>query len=188
MQVVMRYHILTMICVAFVLVQLLASCTSARATHAQDYTQGSVYGEIYLYDTNYVDEYIGSIRLDVTEQNGQVAIKKDNPNFPNFLGYRLYATYNWANAKISYHPSANIDYTIQAQLQFFLYFEDDKQEFINVPQYNATVQFTKIRGQNKLRADILYDGIKDKNATKPLFVKGDWPVLDADYILELRPL
>lgn len=184
----MRYRILTMICVAFVLVQLLASCTSGRATHAQDYNQGTVYGEIYLYDTNYVDEYIGAIRLDVTQQNGQVAIKKDNPNFPNFIGYRLYATYHWANAKISYHPSANIDYTIQAQLQFFLYFEDDKQEFINVPQYNATVQFTKIRGQNKLRADILYDGIKDKNATKPQFVKGDWPVLDADYILELRPL
>ncbi|MBR4311139.1 MAG: hypothetical protein IKT79_08920, partial [Akkermansia sp.] len=61
------------------------------------------------------------------------------------------------------------------------------QSFINVPQHNATVRFSKIQGHNKLHADILYDGLKGKNATKPQFVKGDLPLLQADYILELRP-
>ena len=183
----MRYRILAIISVAIVFVQLLASCTFDRPTHVQNHTQGTVYGEVYLYDTHFVDEYIGALRLEVTEQNGQVTLKKENPNFPNYVGYRLFATYNWANPEITYRPAAHIDYTIQAQLQFFLYFADGNQSFINVPQHNATVRFSKIQGHNKLHADILYDGLKGKNATKPQFVKGELPILQADYILELRP-
>ena len=181
----MKYRILTYICVAFLFVQLLASCTFDKPTHVQNNTDGAVYGEVYLYDSHFVDEYIGALRLEVTEHNGQVTVKKDNPNFPNYVGYRLFATYNWATPQITYRPSAHVDYTIQSQLQFFLYFEDDKHEFISVPQYNATVKFSKIQGQNKLQADIIYDGLKGKAATKPQFVKGALPV-QADYILELR--
>lgn len=181
----MKYRILTILSVAFPVVPLLSSCTFDKPTHVQNNTAGTVYGEVYLYDSHFVDEYIGALRMDVTEQNGQVTVKKDNPEFPNYVGYRLFATYKWATPQISYRPAAHIDYTIQSQLQFFLYFEDDKQEFISVPQYNATVQFSKIQGQNKLRADIIDDGLKGKPATKPRFVKGALPI-QADYILELR--
>ena len=75
----MRYRILAIISVAIVFVQLLASCTFDRPTHVQNHTQGTVYGEVYLYDTHFVDEYIGALRLEVTEQNGQVTLKKENP-------------------------------------------------------------------------------------------------------------
>lgn len=175
-----------MICIACFCVLFLSACTINKPTHIQDSQNGAVYGEVYLYDTNFVEEYLGALCLEVTEQNGQITIKKNAPGYPNYVGYRLFATYNWEKPQITYHPTAHIDYTIQTELQFFLYFEDDEYKNISIPQYNTTVRFSKVKGNNRLRAEILYDGLKGQHATKPQFVKGELPFLQADYILELR--
>lgn len=175
----MKCYIHALFCLS---VLLLASCTFNRRVHSEN----GVYGEVVLYDTHFIDEYIGTIRMELVEENGQVRIKNNAPDKPNFAGYRLFATYDWEKPEITYHSAPNIDYTIQAQLHFFLYFEDDKYEFISVPRYNATIMFTKIRGNNRLQPQIISDGIKGNYAIKPQFIKQGWP-FQGDYVLELRP-
>ncbi|MBR5214259.1 MAG: hypothetical protein IKV92_08370 [Akkermansia sp.] len=148
-------------------------------------TSNNPNGRVVLYDTNYLNQYIGTL---------DIALKQvGNDVYSPSRCYRLKGTglvYRWEEPEIKYASSESIEYELQILLCIYMIpleisIEDIAPDSFNYKRYKSVVRFKKFKGNNTLVPEIVHDALKNEQI-REIDLFGKESLFQMDFDLELR--